>query len=92
LISALPLAVIGFILFSQAVWNTSRVRLVADPAYQARLQALTTMAFTLGGALGQVWGGVCVDRFGMLAFAGGGVGLLFISICFLIITYRTQPA
>jgi predicted MFS family arabinose efflux permease len=92
LMSALPLAVIGFIVFSQAVWNTSRVRLVADTAYQARLQALTTMAFTLGGALGQVWGGVCVDRFGMLAFAGGGVVLLFISIWFLIITHRTQPA
>jgi predicted MFS family arabinose efflux permease len=89
IMSALPLAAIGFILFSQAVWNTSRVRLVADPAYQARLQALTTMSFTMGGALGQVWGGVSVDRFGMLAFAGGGVVLLFISIGFLIISHRT---
>jgi len=50
------------------------------------------MAFTLGGALGQVWGGVSVDRFGMLAFAGGGVVLLLISICFLMITNRDQPA
>jgi predicted MFS family arabinose efflux permease len=50
------------------------------------------MAFTLGGALGQVWGGVSVDRFGMLAFAGGGVVLLLISMWFLMITHKTQPA
>jgi len=81
-LSALPLAILGFILFSQAVWNTSRVRLKAEPAFQARLQALTTMAFTLGGALGQVWGGITVDRFGMLAFAGGGIVLALISISF----------
>jgi predicted MFS family arabinose efflux permease len=76
--------VLGFILFSQAVWNTSRIRLKADPAYQARLQSLTTMAFTLGGAVGQIWGGLTVDRFGTLAFAGGGIVLLVISICFVL--------
>lgn len=85
-LSVLPLAVLGFILFSQAVWNTSRIRLKADPAYQARLQSLTTMAFTLGGAVGQVWGGLTVDRFGTLAFAGGGIVLLVISICFVLIS------
>ncbi len=64
-LSALPLAAVGCALFSQAVWNTSRVRLVADAAYQARLQALTTMTFTLAGAAGQAWGGVAIDCFGM---------------------------
>lgn len=88
-LSAVPLAVLGFILFSQAVWNTSRVRLRAEPAFQARLQALTTMAFTLGGALGQVWGGLTVDRFGMLAFAGGGIVLALISIGFFFISKNT---
>jgi predicted MFS family arabinose efflux permease len=90
--SALPLAVMGFILFSQAVWNTSRIRLAANPTYQARLQALTTMAFTLGGALGQLWGGVSVDRIGMLAFAAGGIVLLSISFCFLIVARRNRTA
>ena len=36
-LSALPLALVGGALFSQAVWNTSRGRLVADAIYQARL-------------------------------------------------------
>jgi MFS family permease len=84
--SAFPLAVLGFVLFSQAVWNTSRVRLQADPFFQARLQALTTMSFTLGGAIGQLWGGIAVDRFGMLAFTGGGIFLLAISILFLFLS------
>jgi hypothetical protein len=39
-----------------------------------------SMAFTLGGAVGQLCGCVSVDRFGMLAFAGGGVVLLLLSI------------
>jgi MFS family permease len=88
-LSALPLSVLGFILFTQAVWNTSRVRLKADPLFQARLQSLTTMSFTLGGAIGQLWGGIAVDRFGMLAFTGGGVFLLAISMIFLYVSRRT---
>jgi predicted MFS family arabinose efflux permease len=64
-LSMLPLALVGGVVFSQAVWNTSRVRQAADPAYQARLQALTTMAFTMAGAAGQVWGGIAIDHFGM---------------------------
>lgn len=47
------------------------------------------MAFTLGGALGQVWGGLTVDRFGMLAFAGGGIVLALISIGFFFISKNT---
>ena len=88
-LSAVPLAVLGFILFSQAVWNTSRVRLKADPMYQARLQSLTTMSFTLGGAIGQLWGGISVDRFGMQAFTGGGILLLAISIFFFFLSRRS---
>ncbi|MCP4534187.1 MAG: MFS transporter, partial [Delftia sp.] len=38
-ISMAPLAVLGAGAFAQAVWNTSRIREQAAPAYQARLQA-----------------------------------------------------
>ncbi len=54
LISMAPLAILGAPAFAQAVWNTSRIRELADPAYQARLQAITSMAFTLGSALGML--------------------------------------
>jgi hypothetical protein len=43
------------------VWNTSRVRELADPAYQARLQAITWMAFTLGFSVGMLWAGTAID-------------------------------
>jgi len=62
LASLLPLAVLGFVAFAEAVWNTSRVRREADPAYQARLQSFTSMAFTLGSAVGALWGGYAIDR------------------------------
>jgi MFS family permease len=70
-LTTIPLAAIGFVLFAEAVWNTSRVRLLAQAAYQARLQSLTTMAFTLGAMLGQLWGGAAVDQFGPAALVGG---------------------
>lgn len=87
-LTALPLATIGFILFGEAVWNTSRVRLLGDNAYQARIQALTTMVFTIGGALGQLWGGIVVDRFGSLGLIGGAITL---GIASLWIMLTTQP-
>ena len=80
LVSPFPLAILGFIAFSQAVWNTSRVRLVANPSFQARLQSLTTMAFTLGAAFGQLWGGIVVDRFGVRSLAIGAAGLILLAI------------
>jgi MFS family permease len=78
LVSVIPLAILGTPAFAQAVWNTSRVRELADPAYQARLQAITSMAFTLGFSLGMLWAGVTIDRFGLAALAGGAavLGLL----------------
>jgi predicted MFS family arabinose efflux permease len=82
--TSLPLAVIGFVFFSETVWNTSRVRMSADPTFQGRLQSLTTMAFTLGGALGQLWGGFMVDRFGIQGLAAGAILLCVISTCALI--------
>lgn len=75
LASALPLAVIGFVAFSEAVWNTSRVRRLAGDAYQARLQAITSMAFTLGMTVGALWAGFAVDRFGLVALLGGAIVL-----------------
>jgi predicted MFS family arabinose efflux permease len=78
--TALPLAVIGFVFFSETVWNTSRVRLLVAPAFQGRLQSLTTMAFTLGGAMGQLWGGLVIDKFGIHGLALGAVLLYCLSI------------
>ena len=74
------LAALGFIMFAEAVWNTSRVRLLAVPSYQARLQALTTMAFTLGGMVGLLWGGIAVDHFGPVALLGGAGALAVLAV------------
>ena len=84
LISMAPLAVLGAPAFAQAVWNTSRVRELADPAYQARLQAITSMAFTLGFSLGMLWAGVAIDQFGLTALAGGAAVLGLLSIAVII--------
>jgi MFS family permease len=85
LISMLPLAVLGAPAFAQAVWNTSRIRELADPAYQARLQAITSMAFTLGFSLGMLWAGVAIDRFGLTALVGGAAVLGLLSVVVVIV-------
>jgi predicted MFS family arabinose efflux permease len=90
-ISAIPLALVGFVLFSQAVWNTSRVRLLADPPYQARLQALTTMAFTMAGALGMAWGGIALDRIGAPSLVIAALLLVSISLGFMLFGFRDRP-
>jgi MFS family permease len=59
---------LGFLSFSQVVWNTSRVPRLAAPSYQARLQAITSMVFTLGGPIGALWGGLAFDYFGINVF------------------------
>ena len=79
-----PLAVLGAGAFAQAVWNTSRIREQADPAYQARLQAITSMAFTLGFSLGMLWAGVAIDRFGLTALVGGAALLGLVSMVVII--------
>ena len=84
-ISMAPLAVLGAGAFAQAVWNTSRIRERADPAYQARLQAITSMAFTLGFSLGMLWAGVAIDRFGQAALVGGAAALGLLSVVVVII-------
>jgi predicted MFS family arabinose efflux permease len=88
LISMAPLAVLGAGAFSQAVWNTSRIREQAAPAYQARLQAITSMAFTLGFSLGMLWAGVAIDRSGLPALVGGAAVLGLLSMVVLV----TKPA
>ncbi|HSR35404.1 MAG TPA: MFS transporter [Anaerolineae bacterium] len=85
LISMVPLAVLGAPAFAQAVWNTSRIRELAAPAYQARLQAITSMAFTLGFSLGMLWAGVAIDGFGLTALAGGAAVLGLLSLGVVII-------
>jgi predicted MFS family arabinose efflux permease len=88
LFSMAPLAVIGAAAFAQAVWNTSRIREVADRAYQARLQAITSMAFTLGFSLGTLWAGVAIDRFGLIALAGGAAVLGLLSVVAVVLSSR----
>ena len=66
---------IGCVVFAEAVWNTSRVPRLADAAYQARLQALTSMVFTLGLTGGALWAGLVVDRLGVQALNIGAAAL-----------------
>jgi predicted MFS family arabinose efflux permease len=84
LAGGLALFVIGFLAFAQAVWNTSRVPRLAEPEYQARIQSVTSMAFTLGTPLGALWGGMVVDHFGQSALAAGASVLAIISIIVLV--------
>ena len=89
LVTAVPLVMIGFVAFSEAVWNTSRIRREADPAYQGRLQALGTMTFNQGSILGSLWGGAAVDRFGRVALLGGAAVLA--ALCVVVIIAARQP-
>jgi hypothetical protein len=84
MLSILPLAILGAGAFSQAVWNTSRVRELADRSFQARLQAITSMAFTLGFSLGMLWAGVAIDQFGLRALIGGAAVLGLVSAVILV--------
>ncbi len=83
IVAVLALGTIGFVAFAEAVWNTSRVRQVASPAFQARLQAITSMAFTLGFALGTLWAGLALDRWGIIALLGGAAALTLCSLAIL---------
>jgi predicted MFS family arabinose efflux permease len=89
-VGGLALCALGFLAFTQAVWNTSRVPRLAEPAYQARLQSITSMAFTLGSPLGALWGGIAVDRFGLTALAAGAGMLALISLAILVISFRSR--
>lgn len=77
--TAVPIAAIGFILFAEAVWITSRIRPLASVAYQARLRAITTTTLTIGGAVGNLWGGLVVDWAGVLTLTGGAIVLAVVS-------------
>ena len=82
----------GFLAFAQAVWNTSRVPRLAEQEYQARLQSLTSMAFTLGMPLGALWGGVAVDHFGLPALIVGAGILAALSLTILVgVLYKRHP-
>ena len=84
LAGGIGLAGLGFLAFSQVVWNTSRVSALAEPAYQARLQSVTSMAFTLGTPLAAIWGGAAVDRFGLPALLAGAGILVLLSLIVLL--------
>ena len=81
---AVGLAGLGFLAFSQVVWNTSRVAALSEPAYQARLQSITSMSFTLGTPLAAIWGGLVVDRFGLASLLAGAGLLALLSLGVLI--------
>jgi predicted MFS family arabinose efflux permease len=85
---AVGLAGLGFLAFSQVVWNTSRVSALAEPAYQARLQSITSMAFTLGTPLGAIWGGLAVDRFGLASLLAGAGLLALLSLGVLVSRWK----
>jgi len=80
LITPLSLATIGFVVFAEVVWNTSRVRLLAEPAFQARLQSIASLVFALGGAIGQLWGGIALDQFGVTSLIGGASVLVVLAV------------
>jgi MFS family permease len=84
ILGAIGLGAVGFLAFSQAVWNTSRVSSLAEPAYQARLQSITSMAFTLGTPLGAIWGGAAVDHFGLVVLLAGAGLLALVSFVVLV--------
>ena len=85
IIGGLALFMLGFLAFAQAVWNTSRVPRLAEPDYQARIQSVTSMAFTLGTPLGALWGGAAVDHFGLPALVVGAGVLAVFSVIILIL-------
>ena len=88
LAGGIGLAGLGFLAFSQVVWNTSRVSALAQPAYQARLQAITSMAFTLGTPLAAIWGGLAVDRFGLASLLAGAGLLALLSLGVLVSRWK----
>jgi|GEM_PF-3656000 len=89
-LSSVPLAMLGFLAFTQAVWNTSRIRQMAGPAYQGRLQALTTMTFNQGSVLGSLWGSAAVDPFGRMALVGGALALALLSTAVAVVAGRSS--
>jgi len=87
-LGGLALFTLGFLVFAQAVWNTSRVPRLAEPEYQARIQSITSMSFTLGSPLGAFWGGTVVDRFGLPALIIGAIVLAVVSTAVLMASMK----
>jgi MFS family permease len=77
--SLVPLMVVGSIFGAETVWNASRVAELGDPVFQGRLQAITTMALGLGGALAALWAGPVLDAFGVRGLLGGAAVLAAVS-------------
>jgi len=89
-VSLLSLALIGFVVVAQSVWNTSRVRALVAPGYQARLQAITSTVFNVGAPIGMAWGGLAVDHFGVAALLGGAVALAAAALITIAVTGRRR--
>jgi predicted MFS family arabinose efflux permease len=79
-VSMAPLAAIGLVYGIQTVWNASRVAEVGAPAYQGRLQAITTMALSLGSTVGALWAGPVLDTVGVRGLLGAAAALLTVSL------------
>ena len=52
------------------------------------IDAITSMAFTLGFSAGMLWAGVGIDRFGLVALVGGAVALSVFSVVVAFATRR----
>jgi MFS family permease len=88
ILGGVALFIMGFLVFAQVVWNTSRVPRLAGLEYQARLQAITSMAFTLGSPLGALWGGAVVDHYGLPALIIGAIVLAVVSTAVLMASMK----
>jgi MFS family permease len=78
--SMAPLAAIGLVYGIQTVWNASRVAEIGAPAYQGRLQAITTMALSLGSTAGALWAGPALDAVGVRGLLGAAAALVVVSL------------
>jgi predicted MFS family arabinose efflux permease len=75
-----------------ASYAGDRVRQLAEPAYQARLQSFTSMAFTLSFPLGSLWGGLAIDDLGVRALLSGAGALALIAVGSMLGTRRSGGA
>lgn len=52
------------------------------------IDAITSMAFTLGFSVGMLWAGAAIDRLGLVALVGGAVALALFSVVVAFATRR----
>ena len=83
LLGGLILFILGFLVFAQVVWNTSRVPRLAEAAYQAACNPSHQWRSPWAHRWGR-YGGVAIDRFGLPALIAGVGILTVISVAVLV--------